>query len=211
MAGRRGPHPNRAEQFVAVLGHDLRNPLAGIDAGIGMLRRHGLDARTPEILEHMRRSVGRMHELINNVLDLTRSRLGGGIALQIEGASIGPILTQIIEELQIVHSEREIVVVLDTTEPVDCDEGRIGQLLSNLLGNALHHGPKDAPVRVDAVAKDGRFTLSVANAVTESQPRSGIGCFNRSTGAKAGQVRRGWGWGFILHRRLRARISANSP
>ena len=112
----------------------------------------------------MRRSVGRMHELINNVLDLTRSRLGGGIPLQIEERSIEPVLTQVIEELRIAHPEREIVVVLDTTEPVDCDQGRIGQLLSNLLGNALHHGPKDAPVRVDAVAKDGRFTLSVANA-----------------------------------------------
>jgi signal transduction histidine kinase len=152
------------EQFVAVLGHDLRNPLAGIDAGIGMLQRHGFDARTPEILEHMRRSVGRMHELINNVLDLTRSRLGGGIPLQIEERSIEPILTQVIEELRIAHPERELKVCLETVEPVDCDQGRIGQLLSNLLGNALHHGPKGAPVRIDAVAREGRFTLSVANA-----------------------------------------------
>lgn len=131
------------EQFVAVLGHDLRNPLAGIDAGIGMLQRHGFDARTPEILEHMRRSVGRMHELINNVLDLTRSRLGGGIPLQIEERSIEPILTQVIEELRIAHPERELKVCLETVEPVDCDQGRIGQLLSNLLGNALHQARKE--------------------------------------------------------------------
>ena len=55
-------------------------------------------------------------------------------------------------------------MILDTAEPVDCDQGRIGQLLSNLLGNAFHHGSKDAPVRVKAIARDGRFILSVANA-----------------------------------------------
>jgi sigma-B regulation protein RsbU (phosphoserine phosphatase) len=151
------------EQFVAVLGHDLRNPLAGIDAGINLLERRGFDEGTLELLAHMRRSVGRMQELINNVLDLTRSRLGGGIPLQREERSIGPVLVQVIEELRLAHPERELMVTLNTAEPVNCDQGRIGQLLSNLLGNALHHGAKDAAIRVDALTDDERFTLSVAN------------------------------------------------
>ena len=146
-----------------MLGHDLRNPLAGIDAGISLLQRRGFDDRTPELLEHMRRSVSRMQELINNVLDLTRSRLGGGIPIKKEERSIAPVMAQVIEELRIAHPEREFVVSLSTNEPVDCDQGRIGQLLSNLLGNALHHGARDKPVRVVAVTEDGRFTLSVAN------------------------------------------------
>ena len=75
------------EQFIAVLGHDLRNPLAGIDAGLRMLQRHGFDEGRQPYSEQMRRSVGRMHELIDNVLDLTRSRLGGGIPLRIRAGS----------------------------------------------------------------------------------------------------------------------------
>jgi phosphoserine phosphatase RsbU/P len=153
------------EQFVAVLGHDLRNPLAGLDAGLRRLQRHGVDKRTPAMLEHMRRSVGRMDELINNVLDLTRSRLGGGIPLRIEhGRPIEPVLAQVIEELRVVHPDRSLMVSLDVAEPVDCDHGRIGQLLSNLLGNALIHGSKNAPIWVEATAQGGRFTLAVANA-----------------------------------------------
>ncbi|MDI6028601.1 PAS domain-containing sensor histidine kinase [Corticibacterium sp. UT-5YL-CI-8] len=151
------------EQFVAILGHDLRNPLAAIDAGINLLQRRGFDDRAPDLLAHMRRSGSRMQELINNVLDLTRSRLGGGIPLKKEECSITPVMAQVIEELRIAHPESEFAVNLNATEPVDCDQGRIGQLLSNLLGNALHHGAKNRPIRVVAVTEEGRFTLSVAN------------------------------------------------
>jgi sigma-B regulation protein RsbU (phosphoserine phosphatase) len=170
LAAERGLQAERAaselrEQFIAVLGHDLRNPLAGIRAGLGRIQRKGTAQATPEMVELMLRSVARMQTLIENVLDLTRSRLGGGLLLQIErGRAIGPTLTQVIEELRIVHPERTLDVRLDLAHPVDCDPGRIGQLLSNLLGNALAHGVGDAPIAVEAATRAGTFRLSVANA-----------------------------------------------
>lgn len=153
------------EQFIAVLGHDLRNPLAGIDAGLQRIRRKGAAEATPAVIELMLRSVDRIKILIDNVLDLTRSRLGGGLQLQIErGRSVGPTLMQVIEELQVVNPDRTIAVRLDLDAPVDCDHGRIGQLLSNLLGNALTHGAENTPIQVAAATSNGEFRLSVCNA-----------------------------------------------
>lgn len=152
------------EQFIAVLGHDLRNPLAGIDAGLQRIRRQGATEATPAMVDLMLRSVDRIKVLIDNVLDLTRSRLGGGLQLQMErGRSVGPTLMQVVEELQVVHPERAIAVRLDLDVAVDCDHGRIGQLLSNLLGNALTHGAEGGPIQVEAEARNGEFRLSVAN------------------------------------------------
>ena len=153
------------EQFIAVLGHDLRNPLAGVDAGLQRIRRKGAADATPELIELMLKSVNRMKELINDVLDLTRSRLGGGLQLQVEhGRPLEPTLKQVIDELQVTHPERVIEDRYVLSEPVDCDHGRIGQLLSNLVGNALTHGAHGSPIQVEATTRGGEFRLTVANA-----------------------------------------------
>lgn len=153
------------EQFIAVLGHDLRNPLAGIDAGLRIIQRKGVAAATPAMIALMLKSVGRMKDLISDVLDLTRGRLGGGLQLQIErGRPMESTLRHVIEELQVAFPERVIEARFDLAEPVDCDHGRIGQLLSNLVGNALTHGDAAQPILVDAKAAGGTFAISVANA-----------------------------------------------
>lgn len=152
------------EQFIAVLGHDLRNPLAGIEAGIRQIQRKGAADATPAMLDLMLHSVGRMKNLINDVLDLTRSRLGGGLPLNIErGRPLAPTLRQIVDELQVAHPDRVIDDQFELSDPVDCDHGRMGQLLSNLLGNALTHGAQDTPIEVRGTTQEGYFRLSVAN------------------------------------------------
>lgn len=152
------------EQFIAVLGHDLRNPLAGILAGLRRLQTKGMDDRTPEIIALMLHSGDRMNRLINDILDLARSRLGSGIPLRVEqGASVEPTLRLIIDELRTAFPDRVIEDCLELGEPVDCDHERIAQLLSNLLGNALTHGSHSEPVRIEAVSENGKFRLSVIN------------------------------------------------
>jgi len=152
------------EQFIAVLGHDLRNPLAGIEAGLRRMQRNG-GADAAAVIELMLKSVGRMKNLINDVLDLTRSRLGGGFNLEIEqGRDLRPTIRHVIEELQVAYPDSVIEARFDITQPVDCDHERIGQLLSNLLGNALSHGAEGAPIRVEAVTCGGEIRISVANA-----------------------------------------------
>jgi signal transduction histidine kinase len=151
------------EQFIAVLGHDLRNPLASIAAGTRMLARATSKEASGEILGLMQKSAARMSALIDNVLDFARGRLGSGIALKRWPQSLEPVLDQVIAELRTSSPERPIETAFDLTQPVDCDGGRIAQLFSNLLGNALTHGTAEQPIRVRAATRDGEFELSVAN------------------------------------------------
>jgi signal transduction histidine kinase len=152
------------DQFIAVLGHDLRNPLAAIDAGVKLLLRQPLDDKAASVLGLMQNSVARMSSLINNVLDFARGRLGGGMPLSRDAtAALEPTLQQVVAELRAAWPDRVIETRFALTQPVDCDRARIGQLLSNLLGNALKHGAADGPIRVRATTDRGVFELSVSN------------------------------------------------
>ncbi len=152
------------EQFIAVLGHDLRNPLAAIGGGMHLLRKAPLDERSTMIVGLVQGSVQRMAGLIDNVLDFARGRLGSGLALERTRMPLTPVLEQVVAELQTTAGERPIVSHFDIDEPIDCDPGRIGQLASNLVGTALTHGATASPIRVEARTSGGTFELSVANA-----------------------------------------------
>jgi len=152
------------EQFIAVLGHDLRNPLASMSAGLRMLVNTGVGADNERVMRLMGESVQRMGNLINNLLDLARGRLGSGIGLQWSRAIlIEPVLGQIVDEIRNVHSDRVIETDFDIPQPVNVDETRIGQLLSNLLGNAVSHGAPDAAIRIIARIIGDTLELSVSN------------------------------------------------
>jgi signal transduction histidine kinase len=153
------------EQFIAVLGHDLRNPLASITAVIRLLPKAKSKEETAGMLGSLQRSVDRMAQLIDNVLDFARGRLGGGLTIERKSnVQLEPYLKQVIAELRDAFPDRAIEAVLAIHGPVDCDVGRISQMLSNLLANALKHGAADKPVHVNVTAGNGLFQLSVANA-----------------------------------------------
>ena len=152
------------EQFIAVLGHDLRNPLASLDAGTRMLQRSVTDDKSKTVLGLMQNSISRMSGLIDNVLDFARGRLGGGISIeQADRVPLRPVLEQVVAELTMANPGRRIEADL-TGAMVRCDEGRIGQLLSNLLANALTHGDPEAPIRVRSTTSEGLFEIAVTNA-----------------------------------------------
>jgi sigma-B regulation protein RsbU (phosphoserine phosphatase) len=155
------------EQFIAVLGHDLRNPLAAISAGARILQRSGALQGQKElrVLDMINTTVTRMSDLIDNVLDFARGRLGGGITLSRDaGRPLEPVLEQVVDELRTASPQRVIETSFEIIHPVNCDRTRIGQLASNLIGNALTHGAPDKPVRVGAKTQGGEFELWVANA-----------------------------------------------
>jgi phosphoserine phosphatase RsbU/P len=154
------------EQFIAVLGHDLRNPLAAISAGARILQRSGALHQHKElrVLDMINTTVTRMSDLIDNVLDFARGRLGGGITLNRDAnRPLEPVIEQVIDELRTASARRVIETSFEITEPVNCDRTRIGQLVSNLIGNALTHGAPDQPVRVGAKTEAGELKLWVAN------------------------------------------------
>ncbi len=152
------------EQFIAVLGHDLRNPLMAIRSGVTLLRKTPLTDKADRIVALMQDSVERMSGLIDNVMDFARGRLGGGLTLDRRAdVRLDEVILQIVAELQAHAPERVIDLRIDLPQPVDCDPGRIGQMVSNLLGNALTYGAPDKPIRVSASVAGGRLELVIAN------------------------------------------------
>jgi signal transduction histidine kinase len=151
------------EQFIAVLGHDLRTPLSSISSGAMLLRRAPPE-KTESILSLIDRSVQRMAGLIDNVLDFARGRLGGGLSLKrVPTGGLGAELEHVVLELQTAWPSSDIAARIAIDGIVDCDPARIGQLLSNLLGNAIAHGAPGTVIVVDAALSGGSFVLSVTN------------------------------------------------
>ena len=153
------------EQFIAVLGHDLRNPLAAIAMGATLLQRKAHDpAAVATAAQRIERSARRMSGLINDVLDFARGRLGSGIGVEFaETASLGLSLDGVVSELSEAHPDRHVVSDIAVDGVLRCDPERIQQLLSNLLANALSHGSAGAPVHVRAWLDGDDVVIEVHN------------------------------------------------
>ena len=152
------------EQFIAVLGHDLRDPLAAIIAIGSILEQPRPPAELPLLGQRLRKSARRMSSLIEDVLDVARGRLGAGMILHMaEHERLDALLADVVSDLQAVHDGHQIRSTFDIATPVYCDGTRLQQLLSNLVKNALTHGAAEIPVTIDAGTADGWLTLSVHN------------------------------------------------
>ncbi len=151
------------EVFVGILGHDLRNPLASLFAGIDLLDLHLTDESQRKVLSRMRNSGTRMQAMIDQLLDLTRMRLGRGLGVVRDQRPVDlrNLLQHTIDELRAVH-HREIVL-----EGVSCttagDEERLNQLFSNLVGNAVTHGAAGTPVTARIVDCSDEVVVEVHN------------------------------------------------
>ena len=152
------------EQFIGVLGHDLRNPLASVDAGMRVLLKNPDTQKAPEIILAIQKSVLRMAGLVDNIMDFARGRLGGGLTVKREAKEpLTPVLEQVVAELKSAWPDVAVEVEIDIQEPVNCDRSKMGQLFSNLLGNAIMYGHQGRPVRVSARTINGVFELAVTN------------------------------------------------
>lgn len=162
------------EQFIAILGHDLRNPLQAVYASGELLERKFKDPAILTIAERIKTNARRMSSLIDDVLDFARGRLGGGIGVElteVEDINLG--LTTVIQELLDAQPDCRIISNINVSRSVRCDLGRLQQVASNLLANALTHGLAHSPVKITATADDRDLVLEVWNA-GEPIPRDSI-------------------------------------
>jgi len=152
------------EQFVAMLGHDLRNPLHMIGLGIEGAERTAEEARTRQSLALVRRSLSRMNELVSTVIDFASGEFGGGIPVTlVSDAELADALRHVVAELGHAHPQREVQTSWAIAQAVVCDRQRLAQLLSNLLANALVHGTPDSPVTVRAHTDGRDLHVAVGN------------------------------------------------
>lgn len=187
------------EQFIAVLGHDLRNPLSAIALGASLLKDKQQTPRETKVVELISNSAERMDELIGNVLDFARGRLGAGLKMDRNSdAALLPILEQVVAELRMMWPGRVVTTHYAAAPVTFCDRDRIGQLFSNLLGNALRYGPEADAVRVETRDLDGVFELSVANGGPAIPPLAMGKLFHPFVRGQVSEDKQGLGLGLYI-------------
>lgn len=151
-------------ELVAVLGHDLRNPVAAFAAGIRQLEREPMNDKARTILPLMRSSLHRMNDLISNIMLHARVRLGGGLQLtRTPEAPLAETVRHVVEEIRAAEPESAIMLDLTLTRPISCDGPRVAQAVSNLVSNAVRHGTPGSPVEVRAMTDESEVTITVSN------------------------------------------------
>jgi signal transduction histidine kinase len=163
----RGAHADNElrEQFIAILGHDLRNPLQAVYSAGALLEKKITDPALKGVAARIKGSVKRMSSLINDVLDFARGRLGEGMGVRVADVEdIDAGLNAVVREFQDAQPERQILANISVTRKVRCDLGRVQQVASNLIGNALKHGAPEGPIKVSAQAEESELVLNVWNA-----------------------------------------------
>lgn len=152
------------ERFIAILAHDLRSPLAMLDSGFRILRRKGLAEDAEQVANMMHGATGRTGNLIENLLEQARSRRDEGIVIERTPAEdLAGTLQQLVAELNAVTPDQTVRAEIDLPGGIDCDEPRIAQLVSNLLGNAVRYGASDKDIVLTAGLRDGALAISIAN------------------------------------------------
>jgi two-component system, sensor histidine kinase and response regulator len=178
------------EMFNALLAHDLRSPLSAILASAQLLQRRSTDTAALEAAARIVNSGSRMARLIEDMLDLARARLGGGIVVKREPADFKALVERVLREHQAAAPTTVIEARYEGALTGNWDPGRVAQVASNLIGNALKHGDATAPIGVSLDGTQPRHvTLAVTNGGTipeemlphlfdpfrGSQPRAGRG------------------------------------
>jgi two-component system, sensor histidine kinase and response regulator len=151
------------ETFLAIIGHDLRNPLHSIVMATELILGQGTDPKIVRHAERIRSSSRRMVRMIDDLFDLARVRLGGGIPLERSPLDLTTLTRSVVAECVAATPGRQVDVrqIGDTTG--EWDSGRAEQIVSNLVGNAMRHGLPDTPVEVVVEGAERQVCLSVHN------------------------------------------------
>ena len=195
------------ERFIGILGHDLRSPLHAVALCSRELRRRGLAPHLLPLAQRIETSAARMSNMISDILDLTRARLGTGIPLHLSPTSLPRVCQQVVEELRTAWPERLIVL-----EPEGACEGiwdweRLAQVVSNLVGNALEHSGREEPVFLRCWQREGEQVLEIANPGPPIDPELLRTLFDPFRQGHPGRAGRGGGLGlglFIVRELVRA-------
>jgi two-component system, sensor histidine kinase and response regulator len=152
------------EMFTAVLGHDLRNPLSAILMAAHIVQQQSDSETVRATAKRILLSGKRMTRMIDDMLDLARARLAGGIPLKVSHTDVAEPVQRVVREYEIAFPERRIELKQDGDLAGDWDADRLAQVASNLIGNALQHGSADHVIQVhlDGTGAEG-IVLSVIN------------------------------------------------
>jgi signal transduction histidine kinase len=149
--------------LLAIVGHDLRNPLDTIMVTAHYLSKLRIEGVGPEVIARLSRSGARIKHLLDDLLDYNRATLGNGIPIAVADIDLAEVCALEIDGLQTAHPDRVISFIAKGNLRGVWDAARIQQILSNLLKNALDYGARDAAIEVQATELEREVLLSVRN------------------------------------------------
>jgi signal transduction histidine kinase len=152
------------EMFAGMLGHDLRNPLSAITTGANYIARLNSSPKSAKAATRILGSAERMGRMIDQLLDFTRIRVGGGLPLAPVHLDLEELCCKVKDELEAANPDRNVIVDAQGNVGGEWDNDRLHQVFSNLVANALHHGTEGCPIviRCDGGAAD-HVEISVHN------------------------------------------------
>ena len=152
------------EMFIAILGHDLRTPLGSIiTSSTFMMDLDELAEPYRTLTARIASSSRRMDRMVGDLLDLTRSRLGGGIPIDRDWMNLEEAVREVAAELIAQHAGRVVEVSAAGDLRGRWDRSRLSQVLANLMGNAIEHGARETPVRVTIDGSGDEVAIAIHN------------------------------------------------
>lgn len=167
------------ETFLAILGHDLRTPLAAIQTSANFMLEIGeLEEPHRTLAARIGGSAKRSVTMVGDLLDFTRSHIGGGIPIERAETDMGKLVRDVVEEIAAANPGRAIRADTRVTERGWWDAARLSQALGNLIGNAVQHGAEGTTVSVDVQGTEDQVTIVVHNRGAVIPPDQLDGIFN---------------------------------
>jgi len=150
--------------FLGILSHDLRSPLGAARMSAELTLKIGtLNEKQTMLVSQVVESMDRATEIVTHLLDLTRARLGSGIPVIKTPMDIGFVSRQLVDEMRAMHPDRTFTLEISGDTEGKWDKPRIGQVLSNLLGNAVRYSFTDSPIGMTIKGQPEEVVLSVHN------------------------------------------------
>ena len=195
--GTRHAEMSRArDQLLAVLGHDLRNPLQTISMAAHVLER---GADSSKLGQRIRDSSSQMQRLISQVLDMSRIQAGLGLGFSFEEVDVAALVDRVADDLLLAHPGSVIERDLAGPLPAQADADRLAQMLGNLMSNAQHHGELGQPVAIRAAREGDGVVLQVRNAAAPIPPEVAADLFTPFKRQAVGNRRNRGGLGLGLY------------
>lgn len=188
-------------QLLAMLGHDLRDPLHSINMAGMVLERTGNGGGNgqPTLGKRIQSSTNRMQRMISQVLDMSRIDSGMGLGVSLVPVDLKELLIDLMDEARMAYPSIPLDLICDDDAIVKADSGRLGQVLSNLMSNARHHGEPGTPVTVCLRANERDASVEVANAGQAIAPETVATLFNPFKRASMNNPRNRTGMGLGLY------------
>ncbi len=149
------------EQMLGIVGHDLRNPLGAIMTGADILKQFTPDAKVNSVAGRIHASATRMARIVDQLLDVTRARLGSGIPLTLRPTNLVALAQGVIDELLMAHAKSTFRLTAPVEVHGSWDPDRLSQVVGNLCANAVHYGKASAPItiQIEATPRGARLTV----------------------------------------------------